>query len=253
MPEHAQSGSADDGAAEGGLAGSVAFGTAGASARARAERIGQARRKREASQSRTTRFLRILVGGSAAERRMIADERHWATGAAGEELLARRLAERCPGVAFLHDRRMPRSVANIDHIAFAPSGVYVIDAKRYRGHIAVEKSLSRPAKLKIAGRDRTKLLVGLERQVAAVKAALTALADDVPVHGCLCFVAPEGLLADVGLPVIRTLRINGYPLYYPARLARRLNRPGPLSPERARALRNELCARLPPATPAHDL
>jgi len=31
----------------------------------------------------------------------------------------------------LHDRRIPGSRANIDHIVVAPSGVWIIDAKRY--------------------------------------------------------------------------------------------------------------------------
>ena len=58
----------------------------------------------------------------------------WAVGARGEELLATGLdglAEQ--GVHALHDRRIPGSRSNIDHIAIAPSGVYVIDAKRYTG------------------------------------------------------------------------------------------------------------------------
>lgn len=80
-----------------------------------------------------------------------------------------------------------------------------------------------------------------------VQAALAQLADDVPVHGCLCFVASEGRLAESGLPALRTLKINGYPLYDPRRLAKRLNDSGPVSVERARALQAALAERLPPA------
>jgi Nuclease-related domain len=129
----------------------------------------------------------------------------------------------CPDIPMLHDRRAPTSRANIDHVAIAPSGVYVIDCKRYKGKIAVATPLFGKPKLKIAGRDRTKLIDGLEKQVAHVKPALADISDDVPVRGCLCFVAPEGLLADVGLPVLRTLKINGYRLYYAKGLAKRLN------------------------------
>jgi hypothetical protein len=75
----------------------------------------------------------------------------------------------------------------------------------------------------------------------------TNIAEDVPVIGCLCFVAPEGLLADSGLPVLRTLKIRGYPLYYPKRLAKHLNRDGPIAPERAFALQALLATRLAPA------
>src|SRR5213592_1999593 len=63
------------------------------------------------------------------------NETAWATGAAGEEALAAHLANRCPDVIVLHDRRLPRSRANIDYLAVTPSGVYVIDAKRYKGKI----------------------------------------------------------------------------------------------------------------------
>jgi hypothetical protein len=219
-------------------------GVAGRSARREHERRTSRRRMQKGSRPR---LLAALLGPSAKEKRQQAEDRQWAIGARGEELLAESLARRCPDVVLLHDRRVPHSRSNIDHIAIAGSGVYVIDTKRYRGKIEVVKPLFGAAKLRIAGRDRTKLLDGLTRQVAVVEAALGDFAPDVPVQGCLCFIAPEGLLADVGLPVLRTLKINGCRLYYPRRLARRLNRPGPLTSERALAIRTELAQRLPAA------
>lgn len=140
-------------------------------------------------------------------------------------------------------------VGNIDHIAIAPTGVYVIDCKRYKGKIQVARPLFGRASLKINGRNRTRLLEGLGRHVADVNAAVADLADDVPVHGCLCFVAPAGLLSDIGLPILRTLKIDGYALYYPRRLAKRMHKRGPLTPERASFLHAELARRLPPALP----
>jgi len=86
-----------------------------------------------------------------------------------------------------------------------------LGAERYRGKIEVVKTLFGRPKLRIAGRDRTKLLPGLERQVAQVQAAVADLGEDVAVSGCLCFVAPSGFLADSDLPVFRTLRVNGFP------------------------------------------
>ncbi|HEV3284914.1 MAG TPA: nuclease-related domain-containing protein [Solirubrobacteraceae bacterium] len=192
-----------------------------------------------------SRLLRALIGPSPAERRRAALDRNWATGARGEELLAEALARRCPEVLALHDRRFGR--ANIDHIAVAPSGVYVIDTKRHRGKIKVRRPLFGGPSLTIAGRDRTKLIAGLDRQVAYVRAAITDVAPDVPVHGCLCFITPEGFLAEVGLPLLRTLKVNGHPLYRPARLVKRLNRPGPLGPGRAFDIEAVLARRLPPA------
>ena len=56
----------------------------------------------------------------------------WAVGAREEELLRGMLDRLAPeGVQALHDRRIPKTKANIDHIAVAPSGVFAIDAKRY--------------------------------------------------------------------------------------------------------------------------
>lgn len=223
------------------------LGVAGESARRNAQRLRERREQRAASRSGLARLAAAVVGPPAKEKRLLAREKQWATGAEGEQTIAEMLAHRCPDTPVLHDRRMPRSRANIDHLAFAASGIYVIDTKRYRGKIEVTKPLFGQAKLKIAGRDRTKLIDGLARQVEAVTATLETLADDVPVHGCLCFAAPEGFFADRGLPLLRTLRINSYPLYYPRRLAKRLNSDGTLTADRARALCAEIAERLPPA------
>ena len=47
------------------------------------------------------------------------------------------------------------------HLAVVPSGVYVIDAKRYKGKIEVRKLFFGDAKLVIGGRDKTKLIAGV--------------------------------------------------------------------------------------------
>ena len=82
------------------------------------------------------RFGRRLGGAILA----ITDEpqstRAWATGARGEEKLAKAL-EGIDGLRVLHDRRVHGSRANIDHIAVAPAGVFVIDAKHYAGKIEI--------------------------------------------------------------------------------------------------------------------
>jgi nuclease-like protein len=219
-------------------------GIAGQSARHEAERI---RARKNLEKSSRSRLAAVLLGPTSKERQLAAQEQQWSTGARGEEMLAQLLSCRCPDVAFLHDRRMPRSRANIDHIAVCASGAYVIDAKRYRGKIDVRTPLFGKPKLLIAGRDRTGLVEGLHAQVAVVRALLADIADGTNVHGCLCFMAPEGRFADSGLPAVRTLKINGYPLYYPRRLARRLNRTGALAPEQVVRIHAELARRLRPA------
>lgn len=133
------------------------------------------------------------------------------TGEFGEigvaESLERRTAEG-PAV-ILPDRRMPQGRGNIDHVAIAPTGVFVIDAKAHSGNVRIDSPLFGSAKLRIAGRDSTKLIDGLDRQVAAVSDALARAGHpDVTVQGVLCFTAAD-------LPLLRTLKMRGHLLLYP--------------------------------------
>lgn len=100
----------------------------------------------------------------------------WAQGAAGE----RRVGELLDGLAdegvvALHDRRIPGTKANIDHIAVTASGVWVIDAKRYEGLVAkkdVGGWFYTDERLFIGRRDCSKLIEGMARQVNVVRGAL---------------------------------------------------------------------------------
>lgn len=225
------------------------FGHAGRSARREAERRHQ-RRLRRASECRRgwlARTLVALLGPSAAQKRELARERAWATGAGGEEIVAAALAKRCPHALLLHDRKMPRSCANIDHLAVVPSGVYVIDTKRYRGKIQVRRPLLGAPSLRIAGRDSTPLLTGLHKQVDAVRSVLAEVDAQAPIRGCLCFVVPEGAFAEGGLPLLLTPEIDGFKPYSPRRLAKQLRRPGPLAANRIDELAGILARRFPPA------
>jgi hypothetical protein len=219
-------------------------GVAGRSARRAAER-----RRQQLEQARSSRssVANALFGPTEQQKRLAAEAKHWGTGACGEEMLAEALAAKCPAVALLHDRRIPKSRANIDHIAVTSSGVYVIDAKRYRGKIEVRSPWFGKPTLVIAGRDQTKLVTGLERQVDVVTSLLKAVAPAVPVLGCFCFVAPEGLFTDVGLPVRRTLRINDLSLYYTRRIAKQLNASGAVTLEEIETIRKLLAQQLPTA------
>jgi hypothetical protein len=60
----------------------------------------------------------------------------WRHGAQGERRTARLLAplERRSYQVF-HDLAVPGSAANVDHLVVGPTGVYVIDSKRYRGRL----------------------------------------------------------------------------------------------------------------------
>jgi Nuclease-related domain len=179
--------------------------------------------------------LRLALGSAPAHERM------WLRGAEGEEEIARRLAKHIRDAAILlHDRRMPHSRANIDHIAVAASGVWVIDAKRNAGKAAVSKPLFGAATLTIAGRNKSKLADGLARQVDAVAGVMSELGTGLSVQGAFCFV-------DTELPAIGTLTFRGYPLLTPRRLAGRINKRGHAEPELLHAVAAQLSSRFPPA------
>jgi hypothetical protein len=211
------------------------LGAAGASARREFERRRAAREAR--TRKRHPHIGNLLLKLQSAPQH----EKAWARGAAGEGELAASLARHCPNVIVLHDRRMPGSHANIDHMAIAPSGVYVIDTKRYKGKIEVRKPWFGDAKLVIGGRDKTKLVDGLTRQAEAVQKTIELIAPQVPLHACFCFIDRNGI------PLLHTLRIRGYPLFYPRKLAKRLNKQGELDPGQMRMVAEGLAGRFPAA------
>jgi hypothetical protein len=210
-------------------------GTAGASARREHQR-------RHANREQRVRDKHPRIGGVLLA--LSDDPTHetvWARGGGGEERVAVLLAKRLDtGIVVLHDRRIPRSRANIDHIAIAPSGVWVIDTKRYKGKVTIAKPLFGNAKLLIAGRDKTTLIDGLAKQTELARAAMADIAPGVPVYGALCFVEGE-------LPMLGALTFNGYPLLYPKALAKRINAGGQLTANDVQATARELAARFPSA------
>jgi hypothetical protein len=161
--------------------------------------------------------------------------RAWADGAAGEELLGRHLAALSDHVVVLHDRRIPGSRANIDHITVTPSGVFVIDAKNYDGRVEVRDVGPWHRvndQLFVANRNRTQLVVGMERQVSTVRAAVP---EALPVRGVLCFVGENW-------PRMfrRPLNVRDVLVVWPSWLVECLQRPGPIPPDDVRQVAEAL-------------
>jgi hypothetical protein len=198
------------------------------------------KRNREAS----TRKAHPRIGGLLlALRPAPQHELAFHTGELGERAVAASLEQRTPDgpAIILNDRRMPGGRGNIDHLAIAPTGVFVIDAKNIKGKVRVAKPLFGAAKLRVSGRDRTKLIDGLDRQVSVVRPVLEASGHaDVPVQGVLCFTTAD-------LPLLGTPKMRGHLLLYRKALAKRLNANGPLQPSVIEALARILAAALPPA------
>jgi len=95
----------------------------------------------------------------------------------------------------LDDRKVPGTKSPIDHIVIAPSGVWVIDANEFNGRVErrdVGGWFKVDERLYVAGKDRTGLVDGIDRQVAAVENVLKKEGlDSIPVHAALCFVNSE--------------------------------------------------------------
>jgi len=203
----------------------VVDGVAGASAAREFDRRHDARQQRV--QANHPRIGRLLLAVFDDPQSTTA----WSTGAVGEQRLGGMLSGIAgPTVRVLNDRRIPRSTANIDHLVVCPSGVFVVDTKRYRDArpaLRVEGGLLRPRQelLIVGGRERTKLVEGMHKQLGLVR---TALADEpnVPVQGVLCFV-------DADWPVIGgSFTVQGVSVLWPKKLSALLTAAGPLDPDR---------------------
>lgn len=152
----------------------------------------------------------------------------WVKGARGEERVAEILSERLGERAvLLHDRKVPKTRGNIDHLAIAPSGVWIIDAKQYKGKVEkrdVGGWFKTDIRLYVGGRDRTTTVDGLQWQIDAVRTVLGD--DDVPVHPSLSFVGAEW-------PIFfaKPFQLRGVWISWPAKLADLVLGDGPLSPD----------------------
>jgi hypothetical protein len=155
--------------------------------------------------------LGLVLGGLAAVAagwglrfRPSPDAIAWRRGAVGERRTARLLGplER-HGWAVLHDLAVPRSRANLDHLAIGPGGVFVIDSKQYRGRLQFDRS----------GRlwhGRYPLAPALRAvsfeadQAAQVLTDADVVVPIVAVHGAQ---VPGGKVVTQGVPVVAARRL----------------------------------------------
>lgn len=171
---------------------------------------------------------------------------NWAVGAEGERKLGAGLdGLREEGVVALHDRLRPGTKANIDHLAIAPSGVWVIDAKRYKGEVATKDVggwLSSDVRLFVGRRDCMKLVAAMPKQVAAVRKVLGADWADVPVRPVLCFVDAEWRW------FAKPFELDGVIVTWPKAARALLVGAGPLAPEMVERIAARLEEELEPAS-----
>ena len=96
----------------------------------------------------------------------------------------------------LHDRRIPGSRANIDHVVIGPAGVFVVDAKNYHGRIKIRDRggfFRADLRLTIDGRDRSKLADGVlwQAEVVATTLEKAGIEGSLEVTPVLCFLNVE--------------------------------------------------------------
>jgi hypothetical protein len=118
-------------------------------------------------------------------------------------------------MAVLHNRRVPGHGGDVDHIVVAPSGIHVVDSKRYKGRVEKRNKgsfLRGPdIRLYVASRDKTKLVDKMAAQVLHVDAAVRGIPQPTLTTPVLCFVDAEWAL--FGEP----LELNGVRILRPKR------------------------------------
>jgi Nuclease-related domain len=219
-------------------------GSPGASAQRRYDKL-HAKRQVEVKQ----RFGRRLGGVYLALSDEPQSTQAWRVGSKGERALGQYLESLHDDsrVIVLHDRRIPGSRANIDHIAICRSGIYAIDAKNYTGKVQrIDRGgwFSTDLRLYVGRRDCTKFVSGMEKQVAAIKSALgDALIEElsIDVKAALCFVDAEWSL--FAKPFVLTDVWIGWA----KALGELLLEDGPIAPEYLVLVADRVAARLPVA------
>ncbi len=198
-------------------------------------------RREQAIRSRYGR----LSGGVLA----LSDDPHstaaWAYGANGERALGRLLDPlRDEGLAVLHDRQIPHSKANIDHLVVAPWGVFVIDAKNYKGRVETRDRggfFSADYRLYVDGRDKSALVGGLTKQAQAVRAALDNEDASLQICRIICFVDADWSL------FARPIEMEGVHVLWPRALGKLIRAEGSVGPDEIARIGRKLALALPAA------
>jgi len=225
--------------------GPVSTGAAGASARREYERRHQRREERiEQEWGRLSGVVKFLTDDPQSTRA-------WAKGSDGEQCLAQRLVRDLGDRAvLLHDRKVPGTRGNIDHLAIASSGIWVIDAKNYAGQVEqrnVGGWFRTDLRLYVNKRDRTKVAAGLGWQVEAVRKALGSagipVAATISVTPALCFTDAEWKF------FAKPFQQDGVWVTWAKKLVEMIATPGPLTLDDVAHVAAHLATALPPITP----
>jgi hypothetical protein len=171
------------------------------------------------------------VGGSAALREARARrDPKWTKGAAGEYLMDLSLHNHVhDGAVILTDRGLPDTKSNIDHIVVARSGVWIIDAKTWRGKIEYKSTsmFGMEKRLYVGGTDRTSSVESIFKLVIPVAQLIND--KTVPIKPALVFI--DGDWSDSATARIVSSRPYQHLtvlISWPKAIWKKINEPGPL-------------------------
>ena len=105
----------------------------------------------------------------------------WRKGYEGEVMTAAVLQRLPASYVVLHDLRLPRSRANIDHVVIGPTGVFTVETKHYSSGVLIRRGEARHA-----GRSMDRAVDQANRQAEAVRAVLGC-----PVRALVCVQGAE--------------------------------------------------------------
>jgi len=160
----------------------------------------------------------LVLGAAVGLLRPSRSEEAWRKGALAERRVGRILDSlQRQGIRVIHDRKMPGSVANIDHVVVTRAGVFCIDTKSYSGKLEVR---ARGTQLWVNGRNRSSLLEQAHRQAEVVRGVLASSHPGIPISPVLCFVGTS-------VPVLAPGEVGGVAIWTSTSLARRLRRVAP--------------------------
>ncbi|MGI5292989.1 nuclease-related domain-containing protein [Nonomuraea polychroma] len=145
----------------------------------------------------------------------------WRKGALGEQATARRLRklELMAGYTVLHDRALPRSRANLDHLVIGPCGVVLVDSKRWHRDTRISRGNGRLWIGRRPADSVVKATVFEARKVAEVLRAAgwpVQVTTVVAVHGAK--LPRWGAMTVAGVTLLRAGRLCGWIRRHPARL-----------------------------------
>ena len=102
-----------------------------------------------------------------------------------DQLLHEKLTD---GEIILTDRRVPDAASNIDHVVVAPSGVWIVDSKKWHGKIEYKAATGRSGayRLFVNGHDRSDEVDKIYTSIIPVAQVVSD--RSIPINAALCFI-----------------------------------------------------------------